>query len=103
MHPFTQILDVALQVARVFFNRNPIDSCSCPSALTTKRAQQRLDIHMVQKRCKPGLARSLRRLVHSGKSGWKGYPALRPDLCLLTTDPLEPRSSLRTPRTIFLR
>jgi hypothetical protein len=103
MYTVTQVPDVALQVARVFFNRNPIDACSRPSALTPKRAQQSLNIHMVQQRCKPGLARSMRRLVHSGKPGWKGDPALHPDLCLLTTDPLEPRSSLRTPRTIFLR
>ena len=50
------------------------------------------------------LAPASRCLVHRGKIGWQGCPALRPDLRLPARTPFRPGPSLRTPRTmIFLR
>lgn len=62
-----------------------------------------LHIDVMQQGCELCLAPASGRLVHPGKIGWQGCPALRPDLRLPARTPFRPGPSLRTPRTIFLR
>ena len=68
-----------------------------------ERPPESIRIDMMQQSREPCLAPASGRLVHPGKIGWQGCPALRPDLRLPARTPFRPGTSLRTPRTIFLR
>lgn len=94
-------LEPRTQVPLVFRYCHPIHAGRRPPSLSSKRAFERRDVKMVEKRREPALARPLGRVVHPNKIGMQGYPALRLDLTSLVRDPRWSRPSLRTTR--FLR
>ena len=103
MNPITEVFEVFFQVNFIVLRGNSIDSSTRFLFLAMERPPESIHIDMMQQRRELCLAPASRRLVHPGKIGWQGCPALRPDLRLPVRNPFRPGPSLRTPRTIFLR
>ena len=68
--------EVVREPLLVGFHRHPIHPRRRPPTQSPERSLERLDVHMVQQRREPGLARPCGRVVHPGKMIWEIGPTL---------------------------
>jgi hypothetical protein len=100
VNPAAQVAKPCLQVLRVALHRYPINPGRRRPPQTPIRSFKRIDVHMVQQRCEPGLTRPLGRFMHSDQSVGQIAPALRPDLSSHHRVPFLSGPFLRTTRSL---
>ena len=100
MDPVAELAEIVRKPSFVGFHRHPVHPGRRLPPQPPERPFERLDVHMVQQRREPGLARPFGRVVHPDEMIWKIGPTLCSVLQLLVRVPHQSRPSLRSSRCL---